>query len=74
MNEIFETDGKRQEMASDATLRDFFAGKAIAGLTANMEMLQAFKIIAKSEGCNTQDAVAKAAYDFADAMLAARNK
>lgn len=67
--------GSLQEVQMDGmTLRDYFAGKAIAGLTANMEMLQAFKIIAKSEGCNTQDAAAKAAYDFADAMLAARNK
>ena len=43
------------------TLRDYFAGQALAGL------------LAIDEPC-TAPAIARVAYDYADAMIEARNK
>jgi hypothetical protein len=46
------------------TLRDWFAGQALAGIISTCD--------AKSEGSQAIKPIAEAAYDFADAMLAAR--
>lgn len=70
MSDFYEnySDSKRQEMASDATLRDYFAAKA----------MQAFITGAMSDGTplRTMDGddkvAAKAAYIIADAMLKER--
>jgi hypothetical protein len=43
------------------TLRDWFAGQALAGMCADPDM-----------GSNTADAIAGSAYSLADAMLKAR--
>lgn len=61
MDDFFEVDGKRQEMASDATIRDFFAAKAMASASLALD---------KGE----QELIANAAYMMADAMLKARNQ
>jgi hypothetical protein len=46
------------------TLRDWFAGQALAGIISTCD--------AKSEGSQAIKPIAAAAYDFADAMLRAR--
>jgi|688.fasta_scaffold232506_2 hypothetical protein len=46
------------------TLRDWFAGQALAGMISGLD--------AKSEGSQAIKPIAEAAYDFADAMLKAR--
>mgnify|MGYP000888019546 CR=1 FL=1 len=51
------------------TLRDWFAGQALAGIAAN----EAFLVKTKELG-DPKTICAKAAYEFADAMLAARKE
>ncbi len=55
------------------TLRDWFAGQALAGMLANNDHLimiaDACRTIGETDG---HAAVAGGAYDYADAMLAAR--
>jgi hypothetical protein len=46
------------------TLRDWFAGQALAGMISAVDP--------KSEGSQAIKPIAEAAYDFADAMLRAR--
>lgn len=53
-----EFDSKRQEMASDATLRDYFAAKAMQAIISNPSM------------GNVN--VAQMAYGIADTMLSER--
>ena len=48
------------------TLRDYFAGKVLAGIWTNSELLKTLKRGQESE------AIAMAAYEMADAMLKAR--
>lgn len=60
-------DSKRREMASEATIRDYFAAAALQGLCAN-EQCKAF-----SFSCDSVEA-ARLAYKMADAMLEQRNK
>lgn len=55
-----ESDIKRPEMASDATLRDYFAAKFMQGVCANPDRLY------------DNEPLAKEAYAMADAMLKAR--
>ena len=64
-----EFDSKRQEMASDATLRDYFAAKAMSGWLASFSESDAHPSV--SGKC---DAVAEASYALADAMLKAREE
>lgn len=47
------------------TLRDWFAGQALAGIASDSALLAELR---------TQDAVALSAYNLADAMLAARTQ
>lgn len=62
MNDIYEndSDSKRQEMASDATLRDYFAIQAMHGNQSGENPI--------SNPIN----IANHAYAIADAMLRAR--
>ena len=66
MGGVYDGDSKRQEMASDATIRDYFAAKAMQGMLSNPGMWDLL---------NERHAqyVAKDAYIMADAMLKARN-
>lgn len=50
------------------TLRDYFAAKALQGLCANSNFLEGADRYAQA----TELTVAKAAYELADAMIAAR--
>lgn len=59
------------------SLRDYFAGQALAGITANSEMIPELAgVIIRKGGSREQiDAlVAKKAYEHADAIIAERQK
>ena len=53
------------------TLRDYFAGQALAGLLANPTLDVTNK---SGDGESDSDIIAKACFYFADAMLAEREK
>lgn len=62
--ELVEASSKRREMASDATIRDYFAAKAMAAIVNGA--------IAVGQGFNSHDEsekLAGAAYRIADAMI-----
>lgn len=67
MGGVYDGDSKRQEMASDTTIRDYFAAKAMQGMLSNPGMWDLL---------NERHAqlVAKDAFIMADAMLKARNQ
>jgi hypothetical protein len=57
------------------SLRDYFAGKALAGLLSSSESIGAMSRVAEKEGFrDSSDVVSRAAYCYADAMLAAREE
>ncbi|NEG85062.1 hypothetical protein GQQ15_06250 [Pantoea agglomerans] len=60
---------KREEMASDATIRDYFAAKAMHGYISTAA---APCIVGGLDGA--EDELAKGAYKMADAMLRARGQ
>ncbi|NIG77890.1 hypothetical protein F3J34_30455 [Klebsiella sp. Ap-873] len=66
--ECFEIDGKRMEMASDATLRDYFAAKAMQGWLASYGPDDSHPV--KND---YEHQVASMSYKMADAMLKARS-
>lgn len=67
MGGAYDGDSKRREMASDATIRDYFAAKAMQGILSNPSMIDSFD---KS----SFDWVAERANQLADAMLKARGE
>lgn len=62
MGGVYDGDSKRQELASDATIRDYFAVRVLAGTQSNIGL---------NHWSHTQHA--EYAYKVADAMLKARN-
>ena len=56
------------------TLRDYFAAKALQGLLSDHLTLLGFGQAGKTFGTSPEGAAVKTAYQFADAMLAARAK
>ena len=58
--QVEDNSGSHYEEHYGLTMRDWFAGKALAGLVQN--------------GKYASGQIAQSAYSFADAMLAARNK
>lgn len=62
----FPVTAGQQVYATGMSLRDWFAGQALAGLASNCT----------ADGLSTwlPDSIARRAYDYADAMLAAREK
>lgn len=56
------------------TLRDWFAGQAMAGMVSSKDIISACIKAAYHDGVDPTDIVAADAYTYADAMLAERNK
>jgi hypothetical protein len=54
------------------TLRDWFAGQALAGLLANEGHNRMFAPMADENGVTVDEVIAAMAFNVADAMLAAR--
>ncbi|AKE12980.1 hypothetical protein XJ20_04455 [Serratia liquefaciens] len=68
--EYLEFDSKRRELASDATIRDFFAVAAMQSLTGvYWEEVDKYESAAELIKCQSETA-----YEMADAMLKARNQ
>jgi hypothetical protein len=61
------SDPARPILASHATLRDHFAGQALAGLTSDPSLLTAAHITGP-------EGIAVSAYQIADAMIREREK
>ncbi|MGY0364000.1 hypothetical protein [Shigella boydii] len=68
MCEFYEADIKRQEMASDATLRDYFAAKAMAAIVRRWDGHS----FGGGQNSPQYKELADDAYFIADAMLKAR--
>jgi hypothetical protein len=68
----------RHEFATDAAfeeaLRNWFAGQALAGLMSNGALAGTVAREADSRGIEPDELLATAAYNAADAMLAARTR
>ncbi len=64
MTEEYEHASIRVEMASDATIRDYFAAKAMQGILVNTER--------NEFSFGKVDEIASKAYELADAMLRVR--
>ena len=63
-------------IVSGLTVRDWFAGQALAGIMAaqnNAVSSEATVFTAQTHGCKIQDVSATIAYEHADAMLRARD-
>lgn len=56
------------------TLRDYFAGQALAGMAGSQESCGAAIKMAKAEGKRPMQVAALVAYEFADTMLKARDE
>ena len=56
---------KIERKIPEITLRDYFAGQALAGIMTN---------ITKDFGENPRERIAKICYDYADVMLEVRNE
>ncbi len=68
MCEFYEADIKRPEMASDATLRDYFAAKAMAAIVRSWDGHS----FGGGQNSPQYKELADDAYFIADAMLKAR--
>ncbi len=68
MCEFYEADIKRPEMASDATLRDYFAAKAMAAIVCRWDGHS----FGGGQNSPQYKELADDAYFIADAMLKAR--
>ena len=62
------------EKMDGMSLRDYFAGQVLAGLSASSERLTALGGIAYTQGDEVTQVFAAVAYQYADAMLAERAK
>jgi hypothetical protein len=70
MGGVYDGDSKRQELASDATIRDFFAVAAMQSLSGvYWEEVDKYESAAELIKCQSETA-----YEMADAMLKARNQ
>jgi hypothetical protein len=59
----FPTVAGQQVYSNGMSLRDWFAGQAVAGISANADWW----------ACAHEDQIARQSYEIADAMLAARD-
>ncbi len=69
MGGVYDGDSKRQELASDATIRDYFAAKALQGFLAG-SMADGTPLGDRGD----VDNITLTAYVIADSMLKARNQ
>lgn len=67
-------DRPHEGMGGGMTLLDYFAAKAMQSLSATQDSMAAISKQAKLDGVNSVRFIAAASYDFADAMLAEREK
>jgi len=59
---------------SGMTLRDYFAAKAMQSIVGNnQQMIELYKL-AKENGMDVIEAACKSSYEYADGMIAERNK
>lgn len=56
------------------SLRDWFAGQALNGILSDGETQAIISKLSRAENASSTAYVAKAAYEFADAMLKERSK
>ncbi len=68
------TEARQWMQDSGMSLRDWFAGQALAGMSSSDELWVQMREAGKTQGLKTVEAFAGAAYEFADAMLVAREK
>lgn len=61
-------------LSSGITLRDYFAAAALTGLLSDNATCQQISQQATKRGIDNDEATSITAYEYADAMLAARNK
>lgn len=71
-NRGLNNDGCTDIIAPGMTLRDWFAGQALAA--SDGQTLVAMKDAAEKHGLSLEQVVGSYCYSLADAMLAARNK
>lgn len=62
------------ETPQGTSLRDWFAGKAMAARISNHNVLMSISAIAKQDGTTLQATIAALSYATADAMIAERAK
>lgn len=67
----FDLDAREQR---GMELRDYFAAQALVGLLMQQSNMTAMKAILEGVGIEVHAAVSGLAYNYADAMLAAREK
>jgi hypothetical protein len=67
----FPCDSKRFE-SEGMTLRDYFAAKAMSAIISKSPLGVCFQVDDPEEFMAIQNAIARGAFDYADAMLAAR--
>lgn len=60
--------------AEGMTLRDWFAGQALAGTMSNAVSIPKYAADANKQGISMSDQIAEDCYMFADAMIAERDK
>ena len=56
------------------TIRQWYAGQALAGMMANTDLLISSRDEAKSRGMDAGEAIAATCYEQADSMIAERDK
>lgn len=56
------------------SLRDYFAGQALAGFLGNVDLIQRSSAASQAHGNHPAADIAAQAYELADAMLEARAK
>ena len=70
----FPIPGQRIVVSYGMSLRDWFEGQALAGMTSCIELMTSVQSTAKGDGIDAASVTAACAYDLADAMLVERGK
>ena len=71
----FPAPGDMGRVHTGMTLRDWFAGQALAGMcVSDSDQLRALVELAKQDGCTVSYIMAQVSYERADTMLLARQQ